>query len=83
LPILSFFSRRDRELIMRSSDAQAIHALSSLPSPIVSSNLCKTVLVSNYFVRIRMEAALALISVRFSLSLSLSLSPLDLDFGMS
>lgn len=43
--------------------SQAIHALSGLPSPIVSSNLCKTVLVSNYFVRIRMEAALALISV--------------------
>lgn len=35
-----------------------------MPSPIVSSNLAKTVLVTNYFFRIRMEACLALISVR-------------------
>ncbi|GAA5972288.1 hypothetical protein JCM8115_005958 [Rhodotorula mucilaginosa] len=51
--------QRDRDVV---AQLDAIHALSSLPSPIVSSNLCKTVLVSNYFVRIRMEAALALIS---------------------
>ncbi|GAA5961060.1 hypothetical protein JCM3765_006519 [Sporobolomyces pararoseus] len=51
--------QRDRDVI---AQLEAIHALSGLPSPIVSSNLCKTVLVSNYFVRIRMEAALALIS---------------------
>ncbi|GAA5938378.1 transcription initiation factor TFIID subunit TAF2 [Sporobolomyces koalae] len=51
--------QRDRDVI---AQLEAIHALSGLPSAIVSSNLCKTVLVSNYFVRIRMEAALALIS---------------------
>ncbi|GAA5975739.1 hypothetical protein JCM10908_005265 [Rhodotorula pacifica] len=51
--------QRDRDVV---AQLDAIHALSSLPSPIVSSNLCKTVLVSNYFVRIRMEAALALIT---------------------
>lgn len=34
-----------------------------MPSEIVSGNLAKTVLVSNYFIRIRMEATLALISV--------------------
>ncbi|GAA5898524.1 transcription initiation factor TFIID subunit TAF2 [Sporobolomyces salmoneus] len=51
--------QRDRDVI---AQLEAIHALSGLPSPIVSSNLCKTVLVSNYFVRIRMEAALALIT---------------------
>ncbi|POY76846.1 hypothetical protein BMF94_0098 [Rhodotorula taiwanensis] len=51
--------QRDRDVV---AQLDAIHALSSMPSPIVSSNLCKTVLVSNYFVRIRMEAALALIS---------------------
>ncbi|BGP23606.1 transcription initiation factor TFIID subunit 2 [Rhodotorula toruloides] len=51
--------QRDRDVV---AQLEAIHALSSIPSPIVSSNLCKTVLVSNYFFRIRMEAALALIS---------------------
>ncbi|GAA5913888.1 hypothetical protein JCM5296_004171 [Sporobolomyces johnsonii] len=51
--------QRDRDVV---AQLEAIHALSSMPTPVVSSNLCKTVLVSNYFVRIRMEAALALIS---------------------
>ncbi|GAA5910197.1 hypothetical protein JCM8208_006756 [Rhodotorula glutinis] len=51
--------QRDRDVV---AQLEAIHALSSIPSPIVSANLCKTVLVSNYFFRIRMEAALALIS---------------------
>ncbi|GAA5914840.1 hypothetical protein JCM6882_007815 [Rhodosporidiobolus microsporus] len=51
--------QRDRDVV---AQLEAVHALSSMPSPVVSSNLCKTVLVSNYFVRIRMEAALALIS---------------------
>ncbi|GAA6000165.1 transcription initiation factor TFIID subunit TAF2 [Rhodotorula paludigena] len=51
--------QRDRDVV---AQLEAIHALSGIPSPIVSSNLCKTVLVSNYFFRIRMEAALALIS---------------------
>jgi transcription initiation factor TFIID subunit 2 len=61
--IFIHYSFLPRKLTITRSD-QAIHALSGLPSPIVSSNLCKTVLVSNYFVRIRMEAALALITVR-------------------
>ncbi|BGP14759.1 hypothetical protein JCM10213_004302 [Rhodosporidiobolus nylandii] len=51
--------QRDRDVI---AQLEAIHALSSMPSLVVSSNLCKTVLVNNYFVRIRMEAALALIT---------------------
>ncbi|GAA5828317.1 hypothetical protein JCM11251_006194 [Rhodosporidiobolus azoricus] len=51
--------QRDRDVV---AQLEAVHALSSMPSPVVSSNLCKTVLVSNYFVRIRMEAALALIA---------------------
>ncbi|GAA5969785.1 hypothetical protein JCM11641_008040 [Rhodosporidiobolus odoratus] len=51
--------QRDRDVV---AQLEAIHALSGTPSPVVSSNLCKTVLVNNYFVRIRMEAALALIS---------------------
>lgn len=42
---------------------QAVHALARMPSPIVASNLAKTVLVTNYFYRIRMEAALALVAV--------------------
>lgn len=46
-----------------SLDVQAVHALARMPSPIVSSNLAKTVLVTNYFYRIRMEAALALVAV--------------------
>ena len=43
--------------------SQAVHALARMPSPIVSSNLAKTVLVTNYFYRVRMEAALALVAV--------------------
>lgn len=46
--------------------SQAVHALARMPSPIVSSNLAKTVLVTNYFYRIRMEAALALVAVSAS-----------------
>jgi len=42
---------------------QAVDALSKLSTAIVSSTFAKTVLVSNYYFRIRCEAALALINV--------------------
>lgn len=42
---------------------QAIHALSKQPTAIVSSTFTKTVLVSNYYYRIRCEAATALVNV--------------------
>ena len=42
---------------------QAVDALSKMPTAIVSSTFTKTVLVSNYYFRIRCEAALALINV--------------------
>ena len=42
---------------------QAVHALARQPTAIVSSTLTKTVLVSNYYYRIRCEAALALVNV--------------------
>lgn len=42
---------------------QAIHALAEKPTAIVSSTLTKTVLVSNYYFRIRCEAAMALVNV--------------------
>ncbi|KDE02980.1 hypothetical protein MVLG_06514 [Microbotryum lychnidis-dioicae p1A1 Lamole] len=64
--------QRDRDVV---AQLEAIHALShmcasvhrnpekpAIHDTVVSSNLCKTVLVGNYFIRIRMEAALALVS---------------------
>jgi transcription initiation factor TFIID subunit 2 len=42
---------------------QAVRALSKMPNAIVSSTFTKTVLVSNYFYRVRCEAALALVKV--------------------
>lgn len=51
--------QRDRDVV---AQLEAVHALSRMPNAIVSSNLCKTVLVSKYFIRVRMEAALALIA---------------------
>ncbi|KAM0754710.1 hypothetical protein T439DRAFT_120001 [Meredithblackwellia eburnea MCA 4105] len=51
--------QRDRDIV---AQLEAVHALSRLPSQIVASNLAKTVLVTNYSFRIRMEAALALIT---------------------
>ena len=42
---------------------QAISVLSRAPTAIISSTLTKTVLVSNYFFRIRCEAAHALVNV--------------------
>lgn len=43
--------------------SKAVYALAKQPTAIVSSTLTKTVLVSNYFFRIRCEAALGLVSV--------------------
>ena len=40
--------------------------LSKTPNPIISSTLTKMVLVSNYYFRIRCEAAAALVSVGIS-----------------
>lgn len=42
---------------------QAVYALAEKPTAIVSSTLTKTVLVSNYYYRIRCEAATALVNV--------------------
>ncbi|KZT52907.1 hypothetical protein CALCODRAFT_501745 [Calocera cornea HHB12733] len=49
--------QRDRDVV---AQLEAIHALARMPSLVVSSILTKTVLVENYFFRVRMEAALAL-----------------------
>ncbi len=43
--------------------AKAIMVLSKTPNPIISSTFTKTVLVTNYFYRIRCEAAAGLVSV--------------------
>ncbi len=42
---------------------KAVRALARVPTQIVSSTLTKTALVTNYFYRIRCEAALALVTV--------------------
>ncbi|KAG6911349.1 hypothetical protein DXG01_001020 [Tephrocybe rancida] len=52
--------QRDRDVV---AQLEAIHALAEKPTAIVSSTLTKTVLVSNYYFRIRSEAALALVSL--------------------
>ncbi|TFK17374.1 TATA-binding protein associated factor Taf2 [Coprinopsis marcescibilis] len=51
--------QRDRDVV---AQLEAIHALAEKPNAIVSSTLTKTVLVSNYYYRVRCEAALALVS---------------------
>ncbi|KAH8110586.1 hypothetical protein DFH11DRAFT_1619105 [Phellopilus nigrolimitatus] len=51
--------QRDRDVV---AQVEAVQALARLPTPIVSSTLTKTVLVTNYFFRVRCEAALALVS---------------------
>ncbi|KAI5120798.1 hypothetical protein M0805_002425 [Coniferiporia weirii] len=51
--------QRDRDVV---AQVEAVHALARLPTPIVSSTLTKAVLVTNYFFRVRCEAALALVS---------------------
>ncbi|CAK5264367.1 unnamed protein product [Mycena citricolor] len=51
--------QRDRDVV---AQLEALHALAQQPTAIVSSTLTKTVLVSNYYFRIRCEAALALVN---------------------
>ncbi|KAF9245714.1 hypothetical protein BU15DRAFT_85416 [Melanogaster broomeanus] len=51
--------QRDRDVV---AQLEAIHALAKLPTAIVSSTFTKTVLVSNYYYRIRCEAATALVN---------------------
>ncbi|KAF8167444.1 hypothetical protein B0H34DRAFT_792168 [Crassisporium funariophilum] len=51
--------QRDRDVV---AQLEAIHALAEKPNAIVSSTLTKTLLVSNYYFRIRCEAALALVN---------------------
>ncbi|KAJ7070580.1 hypothetical protein C8F01DRAFT_1106921 [Mycena amicta] len=50
--------QRDRDVV---AQLEALHALTKQPTAIVSSTLTKTVLVTNYYFRIRCEAALALV----------------------
>lgn len=50
--------QRDRDVV---AQLEAVHALSRQPTAIVSSTFTKTVLVTNYYYRIRCEAALALV----------------------
>ncbi|KAJ3571564.1 hypothetical protein NP233_g3673 [Leucocoprinus birnbaumii] len=51
--------QRDRDVV---AQLEALHALAEKPTAIVSSTLTKTVLVSNYYYRIRCEAANALVT---------------------
>ncbi|KAF8079062.1 hypothetical protein FPV67DRAFT_1558205 [Lyophyllum atratum] len=51
--------QRDRDVV---AQVEAINALAEKPTAIVSSTFAKTVLVSNYYFRIRSEAALALVN---------------------
>lgn len=52
--------QRDRDVV---AQLEAVQALTRLQTPVVASTLCKTVLVSNYFYRIRVEAIYALASM--------------------
>ncbi|CAL1694239.1 unnamed protein product [Somion occarium] len=51
--------QRDRDVV---AQYEAISVLSKTPNPIISSTFTKTVLVTNYFYRIRCEAAMALVT---------------------
>ncbi|KAI0652328.1 hypothetical protein C8Q79DRAFT_937038 [Trametes meyenii] len=51
--------QRDRDVV---AQYEAIAVLSKSPNPIIASTLTKTVLVTNYYYRIRCEAAGALVS---------------------
>ncbi|GBE77479.1 Transcription initiation factor TFIID subunit 2 [Sparassis crispa] len=51
--------QRDRDVV---AQYEAILVLSKLANPIISSTLTKTILVSNYYFRIRCEAAQALVT---------------------
>lgn len=42
---------------------QAIQGMTQYPSPVIASELARTVLVENYYYRVRMEAARALVAV--------------------
>lgn len=52
--------QRDRDVV---AQLEAVQALTKLQTPVVASSLAKTVLVSNYFFRIRVEAIYALASM--------------------
>lgn len=51
-------------LLIYATMFQAIHALGSQPSAVISSFLTRTALVSDYFFRVRVEAVYQLIRVR-------------------
>ncbi|EMD32531.1 hypothetical protein CERSUDRAFT_118583 [Gelatoporia subvermispora B] len=51
--------QRDRDVV---AQYEAISVLSKMPNPIISSTFTRTVLVSNYYFRIRCEAAQALVT---------------------
>ncbi|EIW87115.1 TATA-binding protein associated factor Taf2 [Coniophora puteana RWD-64-598 SS2] len=51
--------QRDRDVV---AQMEAVHALARQPTAIVSSTFTKTVLVSNYYYRIRCEAAACLVN---------------------
>ncbi|KZT27583.1 hypothetical protein NEOLEDRAFT_1130581 [Neolentinus lepideus HHB14362 ss-1] len=55
--------QRDRDVV---AQLEAVHALARQPTAVVSSMLTRTVLVSNYFFRIRAEAAMALVTCAVS-----------------
>ncbi|KAI9462278.1 hypothetical protein BJY52DRAFT_1203123 [Lactarius psammicola] len=54
--------QRDRDVV---AQLEALRALSKMPNAIVSSTFTKTVLVTNYFYRVRCEAALALVKCAY------------------
>lgn len=54
--------QRDRDVV---AQLEAVRALSKMPNAIVSSTFTKTVLVTNYFYRVRCEAALALVKCAY------------------
>ncbi|KAI7963119.1 hypothetical protein MJO28_001213 [Puccinia striiformis f. sp. tritici] len=54
---------RDRDVV---AQLEAVRALKTLPTKVVSSHLCRVVLIPEYFFRIRVEAVLALVSCAIS-----------------
>ncbi|PLW33721.1 hypothetical protein PCASD_12511 [Puccinia coronata f. sp. avenae] len=54
--------QRDRDVV---AQLEAVRALKTLPTKVVSSHLCRVVLISEYYFRIRVEAVLALVSTRY------------------
>jgi transcription initiation factor TFIID subunit 2 len=53
----------EARFVPANADAQAIQNMALNPSPVVASELVKTLMVKNYFYRVRMEAARALVNV--------------------